>query len=348
MTPSSVIDLRSDTVTKPTPAMRKAMAEAEVGDDVYGEDPTINALQEHVAKLFDKEAALFVASGTMANQLCLKAHTQPGDEVIVHPHAHILRAESAAGAAISGVQFRVTGEPDGSITPDQIATLYQSGDNPHFAPTRLLCLENTHNFAGGTVLSEDTIEQATGFAREHGMATHLDGARVMNACVARDLRPASVAANFDSVTLCFSKGLGAPVGSMIAGSREFIGRCLRFRKMFGGGMRQAGILAAAARHALEHHVDGLAADHANARRFAEGLLELPHMSLLLGAPQTNIVFFTCAHPSVSLTDLQAALEREGILIGLMDAATARVVTHLDVTAENIERTLSAMRTALAV
>ena len=343
VTSSDLVDLRSDTVTKPTVAMRKAMAEAEVGDDVYGEDPTVNALQEEVAALFGKEAALFVASGTMANQLSLKAHTQPGDEAVVHPQAHMLRAESAAGAALSGVQLRAVGQADGSITPEQIAGVFQNGSNPHFAPTRLLCLENTHNFAGGTVLSQEDMDAATGYAHAHGMATHLDGARVLNACVARDWRPAAVAAGFDSVTLCFSKGLGAPVGSVIAGPRDFIARCLRFRKMFGGGMRQAGILAAAARHALAHHVARLADDHAHALGLAEGLVELPGVTLPMGLPQTNLVFFNVAGGRTTLAELAGALQREGILIGQMGAITARAVTHLDVDQQGIARTLTALR-----
>jgi threonine aldolase len=343
LTTLAIVDLRSDTVTKPTAAMRKAMAEAEVGDDVYGEDPTVNALQERVAEMFGKEAALFVASGTMANQLSLKAHTQPGDEAVVHPQAHMLRAESAAGAALSGVQFRAVGRAGGGITPEQIAGVYQNGSNPHFAPTRLLCLENTHNFAGGSVLSLEDVQAATGYAHAHGMATHLDGARVLNACVARDWRPAAVAAGFDSVTLCFSKGLGAPVGSAIAGRRDFIARCHRFRKMFGGGMRQAGILAAAARHALAHHVTRLADDHAHALRLAEGLAGLRGVGLPMGLPQTNIVFFHVDGARMPLAELAAALQREGILIGQMDAVTARAVTHLDVDGRGIERALAALR-----
>ncbi|MCH9013398.1 MAG: aminotransferase class I/II-fold pyridoxal phosphate-dependent enzyme [Proteobacteria bacterium] len=230
-----IIDLRSDTVTKPGPAMRKAMADAEVGDDVFGEDPTVNALQEEVADLFGKEAAIFVPSGTMANQVSLKAHTQPGDEVVVHPGAHLYRAESAAGAALSGVQFRLVGNPDGTLSVQEIEGVIQSGDNPHFAPTRLICLENTHNFAGGSALLPEYVDTVAELAARHGLPMHLDGARVMNASVFLGVPPARLAAPFRSVTLCFSKGLGAPVGSIIAGPRDFITRCHRFRKMFGAG-----------------------------------------------------------------------------------------------------------------
>jgi threonine aldolase len=340
VTRETPVDLRSDTVTKPTPAMMEAMMAAEVGDDVYGEDPTVNALESEVATLMGKEAALFVASGTMANQISLKAHTQPGDEVVVHPQAHILRAESAAGAALCGVQFRPVGDADGGMTTDQVAAVLQSGENPHFAPTRLVCLENTHNAAGGTVLSLDGMEAVTRFAHEQGLRAHLDGARMLNACVAGDVQPGTMAAGFDSVTLCFSKGLGAPVGSIIAGQREFIARCYRYRKMFGGAMRQAGFLAAAARHALAHHVERLAEDHANAKRLAEGLREISGITLPNGPPVTNMVFFGCDPARRSLPDLVAALGEQGVLIGTMAPDVARAVTHLDVDANAIDRALS--------
>ncbi|MBI4082576.1 MAG: aminotransferase class I/II-fold pyridoxal phosphate-dependent enzyme, partial [Candidatus Lambdaproteobacteria bacterium] len=297
--PHELIDFRSDTVTRPTPAMRKAMAEAEVGDDVFGEDPTVNALQDEVAALFGKQAALFVSSGTMANQVALKAHTQSGDEVVAHPQAHIVRAESAGGAALSGVHFRTVGNADGTVTAEQVLGVYQAGDDPHYAPTRLVCLENTHNACGGKAIGLAGIEAVARVARAKRLALHLDGARVLNACIALDVKPARMAAPFDSLTLCFSKGLGAPVGSIIAGRRDFIARCTRFRKMFGGGTRQAGILAAAARHALAHHVERLAEDHANARRLAEGLLETGQVELPYGLPETNIVFFRATSPQVS-------------------------------------------------
>lgn len=344
--PSEIVDLRSDTVTRPGPEMRRVMAEAEVGDDVFGEDPTVNALEEEMAAFFEKEAALFVASGTMANQVSLKAHTQPGDEVVAHPQAHIVRAESAAGAAISGVQFRMVGNPDGTLDVSEVEAVLQTGDDPHFAPTRLICLENTHNFAGGRIVPMDNIEALRELALRRGIAMHLDGARLLNACVAQDLRPAKVAAAFDSVTLCFSKGLGAPVGSIVAGEAGFIRRCRRYRKMFGGAMRQAGILAAAARYAMDRHVARLAEDHANARRLAEGLAAHPHISLPRGMPDTNLVFFAVDHPQVTLEQLVDKLKQQNVLVIGMNGRVARAVTHLDVSPEQIERTMECIHEAL--
>ncbi len=341
-----MIDLRSDTVTKPGPEMRRAMAEAEVGDDVYGEDPTVNRLQEEVAEMFGKEAALFVPTGTMGNQICLKAHTQPGDEVIVHPWAHIVRAESGAGAALSGVQFRPVGNDDGSMDPAEVRDSIQTGENPHHAPTRLICMENTHNFCGGSVVPVENLESLAEVAREHKVAMHLDGARVLNAAIALDVQPDKIAARFDSGTLCFSKGLGAPAGSVIYGSRAFVARCLRYRKMFGGGMRQTGILAAAAAYALKHHVNRLAEDHANARALAEGIGENPHLELPKGMPQTNIVFFSCNHPTVSIEKLVADLSAKGILIGPPNGGAARAVTNLDVSAADIETAVAALHETL--
>lgn len=347
MTEHPVVDLRSDTVTKPTAAMRDAMFAAELGDDVYGEDPTVNALEAQVATLLDKPEAVFVASGTMANQIALKAHTQPGDEVVVHPLAHILRAESAGGAAIAGVQFRTVGDAVGNITPDEIDSVFQDGQNPHFAPTRLLCLENTHNMAGGTVLPMPALRAATDHARQRGLARHLDGARMLNACIAEDVQPATMAAGFDSVSICFSKGLGAPVGSAIAGSKEFITRCRRYRKMFGGGMRQAGFLAAAARHALDAHVQRLAEDHRRARALGEALAEMPHVALPYGLPQTNMVFFTCHHPRLDTAALLAALRERGVLLGSMGPTLVRAVTHLDVDDGGMEQAVAALRQVLS-
>jgi len=343
----SLIDLRSDTVTKPTPSMRKVMAEAEVGDDVYGEDPNVNALQEEAAALLGMEAALFVPTGTMANQIALQAHTQPGDEVIAHPQSHMIRAESGAGAALAGVQFRTMGNPDGSLPADEVAGAIYLGDNPHFPPTRLICMENSNNFAGGTALPPAKIDPVADKAREQGVAMHLDGARVLNAAIALDIKPARLTAPFASATLCFSKGLGAPVGSVVAGDKAFIAVCLRYRKMYGGGMRQAGVLAAAARHALEHHVQRLAEDHENATRLAEGLGNMPHLKLIHGPPETNMIFFECAHPNFGMEKLVADLASRGVLIGGMGPDQARVVTHLDVDRAGIEKTIAAFQQILA-
>jgi threonine aldolase len=341
-----LIDLRSDTVTRPGPAMRKAMAEAEVGDDVFGEDPTVNALQEEVAALTGKEAALYVATGTQANQVALRAHTQHGDEVVAHPSAHIVRAESAAGAALAGVQFRPVGNPDGTMDPADIEAVWQSGDNPHFAPTRLLCVEDTHNFCGGSVWPLEKLQAVAALARGKRMAVHLDGARLWNAAVAQDLPLAKLAACADSVSLCFSKGLGAPAGSVIVGGKAFIARCLRFRKMYGGGMRQAGILAAAARYAMQHHIARLAEDHANARRLADGLAQSPHIELPFGLPQTNMVFFNCKHPRINLTQLVAALKERGVLVNQSYSTLARAVMHLDVSRQDIDAAVAAVQGVL--
>ncbi|MDH5751285.1 MAG: low-specificity L-threonine aldolase [Deltaproteobacteria bacterium] len=335
-----MIDLRSDTVTRPGTAMREAMASAEVGDDVFGEDPSVNALQTEAANLLGKEAALFVPSGTMANQVALKAHTSAGDEVIIHPDAHIVRAESAAGAALAGVQFRYVGEPDGSLDPERVAPLISDGANPHFAPTRLICLENTHNFAGGSVIPLERMRELSTLARERGLPLHLDGARLLNAAAVLKVAPAEITALVDSTTLCLSKGLGAPVGSLIAGRADFIRRCLRFRKMYGGGMRQAGILAAAGRYALAHNVARLGEDHENAALLARGLLETGHIKLLHGLPQTNLLFFSLEHPRLDVPALAAELARRGVLIGALGPAMARAVTNLDVSRDDIQTALA--------
>lgn len=342
-----LIDLRSDTVTQPTPGMRKAMMDAEVGDDVYGEDPNVNALQEEAAALLGKEAALYVPSGTMANQIALKTHTQAGDEVIAHPLAHLIRAESAAGAALAGVQFRTLGNPDGSLPVDEVKRAISTGENPHYAPTRLICMENTHNIVGGMVLPLENIDAVAEVARAHGVPMHLDGARVLNAAAALDVKPDRITGAFETTTLCFSKGLGAPVGSIVAGRKDFIGRCRRFRKMYGGGMRQAGFIAAAARYALEHHVGRLAEDHEHARLLAEGIEANQHLQLVYGMPQTNIVFFTCRHPRLTAEHLVAELAKRGILVGGPGAYGLRAVTHLNVDRQGIEKAIAALNEVLA-
>jgi threonine aldolase len=343
---NGTIDLRSDTVTRPTPGMRRAMAEAEVGDDVFGEDPTVNALEEEMAAFFGKEAALFVSSGTMANQVSLKAQTQPGDEVVAHPQAHIVRAESAAAAAISGVQFRMVGNANGSLSVAEVEAVLQTGYDPHFAPTRLICLENTHNFAGGRIVPMEDMAALSELARRKGIGLHLDGARLLNACVARDWRPDKVAAHFDSLTLCFSKGLGAPVGSIIAGKREFIRACRRYRKMFGGGLRQSGILAAAARYAMSHHVARLAEDHANALTLAAGIAAHKQLKLSYGLPDTNLVFFESRNPEFPIALLHEELKQRGVQVVNMNGRMARAVTHLDVTSQDIGRALEQIHAIL--
>jgi threonine aldolase len=330
------IDLRSDTVTRPGPGMREAMARADVGDDVYGEDATVNRLQETVAALLGKEAALFVPSGTMANQVALRSLTEPGDAAIAPRDAHIQLYEGGAGAALSGVQFSQIGE-NGVFTPDQLLAAVNPADD-HFARTRVVCVENTHNRSGGRIFPFEQLRGVAETARARGLRLHLDGARIWNAAEASGIAPAQWAAPFDTVSCCLSKGLGAPVGSLVAGSAELVVRAHRFRKMFGGGMRQAGILAAAGLFALEHQRKRLADDHANARRLAEGLAELSGLELP-ALPETNIVIFRCANAE----RLRQRLRARGVWIGLVSSDTLRAVTHLDVNRADIDAALAVFR-----
>ncbi len=330
------IDLRSDTVTRPTPAMREAMANAEVGDDVYGEDPSVNRLQELAAARLRKEAALFVPSGTMGNQIALRVLTQPGDGAIAARDAHVYLYESAAAAALAGVQIALVGE-NGVFGAEELrAAIYPSDD--HFPRTRAVLIENTHNRAGGRVFPYELLREVTAAARAAGLAMHLDGARLFNAEAASGIAAADWAEPFDTVMFCLSKGLGAPVGSMLAGTRAAIERAHRFRKQQGGGMRQAGILAAAGIFALEHHVKRLADDHANARRLAAGLAELPGVSVP-AAPETNIVVFRHARAAA----FSAALRERGVLANPIAPDALRAVTHLDVSADDVETALARAR-----
>jgi threonine aldolase len=322
------IDLRSDTVTRPGPAMREAMARAEVGDDVYGEDPTVNALQERVAALLGKEAALYVPSGTMANQIAIAVHTRPGDDVLVSRGAHCMLYESGAGGGLAGVQFTVIGAASGIFTADEVAAAINP-DNHHFAPTTLVAVENTHNRGGGRLVPQREILAIAEVTRARGLALHLDGARLMNAHVATGLSARELAAPFDTVSMCLSKGLGAPVGSLIAGSKALIHRAHRRRKMLGGGMRQAGILAAAGIYALEHNVARLAEDHVNARRFAETLGRAP--GVRLEPVETNIVIWDLAREvPVDANELVARARGQGVLLNAVGGRRLRAVTHLDV------------------
>ncbi len=326
-----LIDFRSDTVTRPTAAMRQAMAAAEVGDDVYGEDPSVNRLQERAAELTGKEAALFFPSGTMANQAAIRSLTRHGDLVLAGEAAHILRFESGAAAALSGVQIQTIGT-GGLFDAADVEAAMMPPDH-HLAPATLVAIENTHNSAGGRVFPLERIEGIATVARRHGLGLHLDGARLFNAVVATGIAAARWAAPFDTVSFCLSKGLGAPVGSIVCGSRGIIDRAHRIRKMFGGGMRQAGILAAAGLHALENHVERLAEDHENAKRLATGLQKLGFE--VDPAPETNIVVLRCADVLSTLSSFYAA----GVLVGPMSARAVRAVTHLDVTAEGVEEAL---------
>jgi threonine aldolase len=329
------IDLRSDTVTRPTPAMREAMARAEVGDDVYGEDPTVNRLQERVAALLGKPAALFFPSGTMANQAALRLHTRPGDVVIAARDAHVLRAEAGAASALSGLQIRSIGRR-GVFGADELRAALHP-DDVHVAPTTLLAAENTHNFAGGRVFPTELLAGAARAAREAGLALHLDGARLWNAAVALGVELRTLAAPFDTISVCLSKGLGAPVGSLVAGSDAQVGRLRRIRKMYGGGMRQAGVLAAAGLFALDQHVARLAEDHANARRLARGLAALGFA--IEGEPETNIVMFCAAEDP----PLQTAARERGVLLSRAGPGRLRAVTHLDVSGADVDEALDRLK-----
>ncbi len=330
------IDLRSDTVTRPTPAMRKAMAEAEVGDDVYGEDPTVNRLESLAAEMVGTEAAVFAASGTQSNLMGLLAHCQRGDEYIVGQQAHTYRYEGGGAAVLGSIQPQpLDFEKDGSLDLDKVAAVIKPKDF-HFARTRLLCLENTQS---GKVLPLDYLERAVAFARDRGLGLHLDGARLFNAAVRLGVAPSKISCGFDTVSICLSKGLGAPVGSLLCGRRKLVDRARRWRKLLGGGMRQAGILAAAGIYALEHHVARLAEDHRNAARLAQGLAGIDGLAVDTGTVQTNMVFVSLDPQRDEA--LQSFLKERGVLVS--GRGTYRLVTHLDVSQEDVDTAAQAFR-----
>ncbi len=339
--PDRVVDLRSDTVTKPTPEMRRAMAEAEVGDDVFGEDPTVARLEAMAAERLGKEAGLFVASGTMGNQVSLMAHTQRGDEIILDENSHIFNYEVAALAVLSAVQPRTLCGRHGILDPEEVRKAIRS-PNIHYPKDTLICVENTHNRGGGTVYPLETLKAIRRIATENGLAVHLDGARLFNACVATGTPAREVAAQADSATFCLSKGLGAPVGSVVTGTRAFIDQARRARKMLGGGMRQVGILAAAGIVALESMVDRLREDHENARVLAEGLSALPGIHIDLGLVQTNIVIFSVQRTDLDAFGLILKLGEEGIKALAVSQDRIRMVTHKDVDRAGILRTLEVL------
>ncbi len=331
-----MIDLRSDTVTVPTDGMRKAMARAEVGDDVYGEDPTVNRLQEMTATLLGKRAALFVPSGTMANQLAIRSQTQPGQEVIVESKSHIVRYEQGAAGALAGVQLHWVGGERGIITTEQVEAAIRPKD-PHSISTALICLENTHNAGGGTIYPLSTIEKIRSVAVKHDIPMHLDGARLLNAVAATTLPPASYAQHFETVSLCLSKGLGAPVGSLLISSDlQLIDRARRYRRMYGGAMRQAGILAAAGIYALERHVARLKDDHDNAKRLARILQQIPSVNIMPQHVETNIVIFKLNNQQRTATEIVAALREHGVLVNAIGERSFRAVTHLNISAKQID------------
>lgn len=330
-------DFRSDTVTRPTPTMRAAIAEAVVGDDVFGDDPTVTRLEARAAEMLGKAAALFVPTGTQSNLVALMAHCGRGDEYIVGQMAHCYRWEAGGAAVLGSIQPQpIANQPDGTLALDDIAAAIKP-DDPHFARTRLLALENT---IGGRILPQTYVVEATTLARERGLACHLDGARLFNAAVASGVSADVLARPFDSVSVCLSKGLGAPVGSVLVGSAELIGKGRRLRKMLGGGMRQAGILAAAGLHALEHHVARLADDHENARRLAEGFAKVPALKVVM--PDTNIVFVTV--PAEHAAALAAHVAELGLGVTSAYGATQqRWVTHLDVGRAAVEAAVEAVQ-----
>lgn len=331
-----MIDLRSDTVTVPTDGMRKAMARAEVGDDVYGEDPTVNRLQEMAAALLSKRFALFVPSGTMANQLAIRSHTQPGQEVIVESKSHIVRYEQGAAGALAGVQLHWVPGERGIMSAEQVEAAIRPTD-PHSISTALICLENTHNAGGGTIYPLATIEKIRALAAKHNIPMHLDGARLMNAVAATTLPPASYAQHFETVSLCLSKGLGAPVGSLLISSdRQLIDRARRFRRMYGGAMRQAGVLAAAGIYALEHHVARLTDDHSHAKKLARLLQQIPSVQIAPQHVETNIVIFDVTDQRRTPIEIVAALKEQGVLINPIGGLSYRAVTHLNVSAKQID------------
>ena len=343
-----MIDLRSDTVTKPTEAMRQAMAAADVGDDVYGDDPTVNELEARTAEILGKEDAVFVPTGTMSNQIGIRSHTEHGDLVLIDLAAHLVRAEGGAPAALSGVTMKPLAGTNGIFTPEQVEAAL---DPPHpFNPDtlgprpRLLCLENTHNGAGGTIWPLGQLRDVCEVARERGLALHLDGARLWHATAATGVPESDYAAPFDTVNVCFSKGLGAPVGSALAGSRELITRARRFKQQFGGGFRQAGVIAAAARHALEHHRASLTDDVEHARFFAEGLCRIGGLSVDVASVQSNIVRFEVE--LVSSGELATRCHRRGVHMLPNGNRGMRAVAHRDVGRAELERALEVIADVL--
>lgn len=345
-----MIDLRSDTVTRPSDGMRRAMASAEVGDDVYGEDPSALRLQERLADVLGKEAALFVPTGTMANQLALLCHCERGNEVLVGEGAHCALYESGAGSAWAQVSFSVVGH-GGLFDADEMVAAIKPPEY-HYPQTRLCALENTHNRAGGRVFPQAAVERIARAAQRAGIPLHLDGARIWNAAVATGLSPKQLAAPVDTVSACFSKGLGAPAGSILAGPRAFIQRAHRYRKMLGGGMRQVGVLCAAASYALDHHLQRLAEDHEHARTLARGLAALPGIALDASSVQTNIVIFElralagCDAATPLAPELVRRAAAVGVRVNAIGPNRVRAVTHLDVSAHEIELAIAAFASAV--
>lgn len=338
-----MIDLASDTLTKPTTAMRAAIAAAEVGDDVFEEDPTVAKLEQHVAELLGKEAALFVPSGSMGNLIGIRTHCSMGDEFLAEADCHILRYEQASYAQLFGIAAQtVSGGPGGLLELDQLRGKIRP-KNLHCAQTKLVCLENTHNYGGGRIQPYETVEAICNWAAENGLARHLDGARLFNAVVATGISAADWAKHFDTVSVCFSKGLGAPVGSALCGTSEAMARARWHRKVLGGGMRQVGVLAAAALYALEYHIDRLAEDHDKAQVLAQAIRESDGLSLQSEQVDTNIVFFDIAESVGTAEEFCARLRQQGVRMLPLKHQAVRAVTHLDVTMPEIEQVAELLR-----
>jgi threonine aldolase len=333
---SRPVDLRSDTVTQPTPEMRQAMANAEVGDDVIDVDPTVDRLQRRTAELLGMEAAIFMPSGTMTNQIAVRIHCKPGDELLCEAGCHIYNYEQGGYAQLSGVAARPVEGAFGVLRLAQLEGLIRPS-NEHLVRTRLVCLENTHNRGAGRVQPYETVEEICAWAKTHGLRRHLDGARLFNAVAASGIAADRWAQHFDTVSVCFSKGLGAPVGSALAGSREMIAEARRHRKLFGGGMRQAGIIAAGALHALEHHRERLQDDHATAQIIAEAVRQTEHVELRPAEIDTNIVIFRVSPELATAPALAAALKEQGVLVLAVGADLIRAVTHLHITLDDARR-----------
>ena len=342
------IDLRSDTVTQPTAAMKEAMLNAKLGDDVFGDDPSVRALEEKTAAMLGKEAALFVPTGTMGNQICIRAHTQPGDEMICSDNAHIYIYEGGGFAALSGLSVACVKNESGIMKPSDVkAAIRAEGSLSHYPETSLICLENTANRGGGTYYSLEAIQEIGAIARERNLAYHLDGARMFNAVIASGISAKDMVAPFDSVSLCLSKALGCPVGSVIVGTRTFINRCHRFRKMFGGGMRQAGILAAAGSYALDHHIERLADDHGRAKNLAEALSTVDGYAVNLESVKSNMVYVDVTKEGRSAPELVEALAKDGVMITAVNDGTIRAVTHLQIDDAGIEAAIGSFKKFVA-
>lgn len=339
------VDLRSDTLTRPTDEMRQVMMTAEVGDDVFGEDPTINRLQETIAEMAGKEAALLVTSGTQGNQVAINAHTRPGHEIIVDKNCHIVNYECGAPAMLSGVQVHPVEGKNGVLTSEQLEAAFRPQDD-HYPQTGLICLENTHNRAGGTIYPLDEIQNASAFAREKGIPIHLDGARLWNASVATGISIKEYCRYFDSAMFCFSKGLGAPVGSIVVGSEEFIKRAHLYRKAYGGGIRQGGILASAALYALEKHLSLLKEDHRRARMLAEEIADLPGLTVDLRTVQTNIFIFEVDPAKIQAEKLVRDLGDKGVLMFTFGPTRIRAVLHLEISDDDIVYTADVFKKLL--